>query len=57
MGRGVKEAGRQGGNGKDADKDVYLSPDHLWYVTGQDAASTRQDAYKEVTIARPAQEV
>lgn len=41
-----------GGNGKEADRDVHLSPDDLWHVTGRDAANNRQDAYKEVTIAR-----
>lgn len=58
MQRPGRKGGRTpGGNGKDADRDVYLSPDHLWHVTGQDAASKRQDAYKEVTIARLAQDV
>jgi hypothetical protein len=45
------------GKGRDADRDVHPIARSLWHVTGQDAASKRQDAYKEVTIARLAQDV
>ena len=51
---------RQEARGKrqDADKDVpIVQPEDFWRLTGHDARSIRQDAYREVTIARLTQDV
>ena len=51
---------RQEARGKrqDADKDVLIvQAGDFWLLTGHEARSIRQEAYREVTIARLAQEV